>query len=215
MTAPSDETVSPAPAEPSPARVQPAVPDERVIDAPTRPTLIILGAISLATLVMWGAGRAACNYHVPGESLTPRAVSLDERTANPKDLAIEFGQRVYQGDFATARLLAADQGLAFVEAESASCPGECAARKNGSDSLATLAEVVAGNPVDVYVRVRSVTPSGQRGAHLLEVERKERAWKVTRVLPAGEAVPELKQGPVPGNAPPGSIAAPAADPLAP
>ncbi len=190
MSAPTDREKAPAP----PKRPEP---DERLIDSPSRPTLVILGAICLATLVMWGAGRAACNYHVPGESLTPRAVSLDERTQNPKDLALEFAQALAGGDFATARQLAHGSALETVEQAARACPGACASKAAVRPELATLADLLKYNPVDSYVKTKSLTPRGVVSQHLLEVERIEQGYKVTRVLPEGAAMAELKQAPAP------------------
>lgn len=197
---PSPEAAPPTPAVERPKK-QAAVPDERLLDSPTRPTLIMLGAISLATLIMWGAGRAACNYHVPGESLTPRTVSLEERTANPKDLAIEFGQSIASGDFDITRQLVAEEAVAFVASESASCPGPCDQRKAERAALTTLADLVAFNPTDSYLRVRSFTPAGTRFERLVEAKRQGTIWKIVRVLDAKSPVPDLV--PMVSEPPPG------------
>ena len=177
--------------------------DEEVIDAPSKNTLVILGVICAATLIMWAAGRAACNYHVPGESLTPRATKLEERTVMPKGVATEFVQAIHGGDFATARLLAVGQALAFVENEAKSCPGECATRSQHRASLQSVVVVERGNSVDHYVSTRTLGPAVSE--HVLEIERDAKAWRVTRVLDKGAPLPELKPDPtpnLPGNRPP-------------
>ena len=200
----SDNSESPKPAAPAPTEkkraprpAKPPLPDEKLIDSPTRPTLIILGAISLATLVMWGAGRAACNYRVPGESLTPRAVSLQERTALPKGVGLEFSQALSSGDFATARQLATGAALGQVEREATECGEGCGARTKMKDALATVADLLQVNAGEAYVRTRSSTPSGHLAERLLHIGRDGQHWRVTEVLPANGPVPHLtvaKQG---------------------
>lgn len=190
------------------AAPQPRVVDENVIDAPSKNTLVILGVICAATLIMWAAGRAACNYHVPGESLTPRATTLEERTFTPKGVATEFVQAIHGGDFATARLLAVGEARAFVEAEAKSCPGECATRSQHRASLQSVVVVQRGNLVDHYVSTRTQGPAVSE--HLLEIERDAKAWRVTRVLEKGAPFPELKPDPtpnLPSNRVPASIRA--------
>ena len=85
-------------------------PDEEVkLNAPDRPTLRMLAAISLATLLMWGAGRAACNYRVKGEGLKPRAISLSERTSTAKSAAFEWAQAMSSGNFDRASQLSSEE----------------------------------------------------------------------------------------------------------
>ena len=73
--------------------------EEAQLDAPDRGTLFMLSAICIATVIMWAAGRAACNYRVKGESLQPRSVSLVERTKTAQATAFEWAQAFSSGRF--------------------------------------------------------------------------------------------------------------------
>src|SRR5690606_27018733 len=56
---------------------------EEQIDSPSKQTLGMLSVVAAATLVMWGVGRAKCNYREVGEGMKPRDVTLEERTRTP------------------------------------------------------------------------------------------------------------------------------------
>lgn len=195
-----DEEASPAVAE-APKRAgggqrtkgqQP--PSEERLNAPAMQTVGMLGVVAAATLVMWAAGRAACNYHEPGESLSPRAVALQARTRTPKDVALELSQRWLTADFAVAEQLVSPAFLPTLQKDKASCTGaSCEARKSAK-ALST-AEALTGNPVDTYVRVRTVgIPQGEV-TKLYQVERIGSDWKVTRELDPSAPLPPLKEPP--------------------
>lgn len=179
------------------------LPDEDVLGSPSRPTLVILGSICAATLIMWAAGRAACNYHVPGESLTPRAVSLEERIATAKGAAIEFAQALSGGDFERARLVAQGEALSAIERESASCPSGCSERKKDREALRSVAELWQSNSTEAYVKVRTGIPPAGETERALHLKRDGLTWKVAAVLDAGASFPELQAAPLPGIPIPG------------
>ncbi len=173
--------------------------DEKKINAPSRQDLVMLGVICVATLIFWAAGRAACNYQVPGESLTPRRVSLEERTRTPKHVGIEFAQTLSGGDFDIARQLARGEALAFVKKDEQSC-GACTERKNASGELLSVGTVLKSNSVDSIVSVRT-TGSGTETVRVLGIEREGRKWFVTRIYDSAASA-ELKPDPTQSQPPP-------------
>lgn len=175
--------------------------DEAKINAPSVPDLVMLSVICAATLIMWAAGRAACNYHVPGESLTPRKVSLEERTRLPKNVGIEFAQAVSSGDFTTASELAVGSASEFIKKEKAAC-GACEDRKKLSKKLLSVGTVLQANSVDSIVSVRTVGGAGGDNVRVLGIERSERKWRVSRVYATQEEA-TLKESPEGEDAPPG------------
>lgn len=181
--APGPETVS----------NQPPELDEAKINAPTRQELIMLGVICVATLILWAAGRAACNYQVAGESLTPRKVSLEERTLTPKDVGIEFGQALGGGDFATAAQLARGEAAALVQKEKSQC-GECAGRKAVARKLLSVGTVLKANVSDTIVSVKTIGGGSGETVRVLGIERDGRKWFVTRSY-ASAADAQLKEPP--------------------
>ena len=194
-------------------KVAVAPPDEAKLNAPDRPTLVMLGVVCVSTLVFWAAGRSACNYHVPGESLTPRKVQLKDRARTPKHVGYAFAHALSAGDFATAKKLAADSAQPIVKKEQAGC-GACVERKKTSDALRSVATLVRANSIDALVEVRTWGAPGGETRRLLGVERIEREWRVTRELPSLEHA-TLKEPP-PRNTTPLGIRrlepAPAANP---
>jgi hypothetical protein len=195
----SSEADEPPPVNRKPGRPAPAAPpSEDALNAPSRQTVGMLGVVAAATLIMWGAGRAACNYHEPGESLSPRAVALEARTRSPKDAALEFSHRWLTADFDIAAKLATGDVAAAVEKDRASCAGAaCTARKNVAATALSVAEVVQGNPVESFVRVRTVgLPQGD-AIKMYGVERVGPEWKVTREFDPSAPLPALKEAPSP------------------
>ncbi len=174
------------------AKVQSSELDEAKIDAPSKQTLIMLGVISLSTLIMWGAGRAACNYNVPGESLTPRVVSIDDRTRTAKDVAIEFAQSLAKGEFKIAQKLSSGEALSWVNSEQKKC-GVCEERK--ARSPLTVATVLKANSVDSIVELRTSGENNGGAPHYLGIEREERKWRVTRIFKESQSA-RLKAPPL-------------------
>jgi len=178
--------------------------DEELIDAPTKQTLIMLGVLTVATLIMWAAGRAACNYHVPGDGLTPRQVTLEERTRNPKGVAVEFAQALSGADFEGARRLIQPAAGALVQAEE-DC-GECAAEKAARAKLLSVAEVLRAARDDSIVAVTTTGGPGGPVERVLRIQRKMQdkvPWRVVGSLPGRTNLPELEGelGPAPEGPP--------------
>jgi len=174
--------------------------DEVKINAPSIPDLVMLSVICVATLIFWAAGRAACNYHVPGESLTPRAVSLEERTRSPKNVGVEFAQALGSGDFETASKLSVGAAADFVKQEKAAC-GACTARKQAAEQLLSVGAVLRVNSADSIVSVKTTGgPSGEV-VRVFGIERVERDWRVSRICQS-EREAELKEAPTTETAPP-------------
>lgn len=174
--------------------------DEEKINAPSRQDLVMLGVICVSTLILWAAGRAACNYQVPGESLTPRRVSLEERTRTPKDVGIEFAQAIGGGDFETAAKLSRGEAAAFVKTDEASC-GVCTQRKNVAEKLLSVGTVLKSNSIDSIVSVRTIG-GGSETVRVLGIEREGRKWFVTRRYDSA-ADAKLKEDPSSDQAPAG------------
>ncbi len=152
---------------------------EQQINAPTVNTLIMLGIMSISTLVMWAAGRAACNYHVPGESLTPRVVSLEDRTRTAKDVGIEFAQALSGADFKTARQLVLDSAMPLVDAAKRAC-GDCEKEKARREELVSRGIVHQANARDSVVEVRTYQGEKRLSTRFFGIEREKRKWRVTR-----------------------------------
>lgn len=193
-------SVAMLPAPMAPAADKPAL-SEKEIDAPSVQTLIMLGVMALATLVFWAAGRAACNYHVPGESLTPRETSVEERTRFPKHVGIEFARAVASGNFSVAADLSEGEARAWVERQEKECT-DCSRSR---EELLCVGVVEQANSVDSIVRV--TTHFGQETSEqVFGIERVQRNWRVTRLYRDGAAA-ELKEVPgrskgLPRGAPP-------------
>lgn len=189
--------------------------DEERIDAPTKQTLVMLGVITVATLIMWAAGRAACNYHVPGDGLTPRAVSFEERTRNPKGVAIEFAQALSGADFEAAQRLVQPtaEGLVKAEQDCGACSAEQAARK----SILSVADVLRASRDEAIVAVKTTgAPGGpvERVLHLQRNVQEKLPWRVVGSFPDRSNLPTL-EGELAGEAPPMRSPGPVSEPPAP
>lgn len=176
--------------------------DENLIDMPTKQTLIMLGVITAATLVMWAAGRAACNYHVPGDGLTAREVSFEERTRNPKGVAIEFAQALSGADFASARRLIQPTADSLVKAEE-DC-GACQAEKAAQKRIMSVADVLKATRDDAIVAVRTTGAPGGPVDRVLRIQRKVEEkvpWRIVGSLPGRANLPELEGSTAPDMPP--------------
>jgi len=176
--------------------------DETLIDAPTRQTLIMLGVITVATLIMWAAGRAACNYHVPGDGLTPREVSLEERTRNPKGVAVEFAQALSGADFEAAKRLTLPAAEELVK-KAESC-GACKAERDARKHIQSVAEVLRAARDDAIVAVTTTGAPGGSTLRVLRIQRnmqEKQPWRVVGSLPSKSNLPKL-EGELSGEAPP-------------
>lgn len=173
--------------------------NEELVNAPSKHTVVMLGVICVSTVVMWAAGRAACNYHEPGESLTPRQVGVEERTRTPKGTALEFAQALTGADFATASSLASGEGSALVEAGKA-C-GACKREQELRSSTFSVADVLSANRDEAYVAVTTVGGVAGRVERVLHLTRPEsapkRAWRVVGKVDSRAAAPQLAQPMIP------------------
>ncbi len=168
--------------------------DEAVVNAPSRQSLIVLGVICAATLVMWAAGRAACNYHVPGEGLTPREVTLKERVRNPKGVGVELAQALSGANFELAEKLVEPSARSLIDKARDQC-GECELEKAARDSLLSVAEVLQASRTEAYVFVRTIGgPPGEveRVFHVKRDRSRKLPWKVTKAMPGRANLPELE-----------------------
>jgi hypothetical protein len=173
---------------------------EEEIDAPSRQTLIMLAVICLVTLISWAAGRAACNYHPPSESRTPRKVTLEDRTRTPKDVGIAFGQAIALGDFSSAEKLTIGEAAEVLKKEKAACR-DCAKRAESGKKALSVGVVLQANSVDAIVQVRTTGASFGEKVRILGIERKDRDWRVSRVFESAQAA-KLNPPPPPVEAPP-------------
>lgn len=160
--------------------------DENEIDAPSKQTLVMLGVISLTTLILWGAGRAACNYEVPGESLTPRPVSFEDRTRTAKDVGFEFAHDVSVGDFDSALKIAKGDALTWVKQQKNAC-GDCDERKSARKRIFSTAAILKANSIDSLVKVHTIGGPGGDVIRFLGIEREGRKWRVTRIFKDAES----------------------------
>lgn len=168
--------------------------NEDEINAPSKQTLVMLAVISASTLVMWAAGRAACNYQVEGENLTPRPVSLEQRTRTAKDVGLEFAQAAASGEFSVALQLSTGEAADWAKKEQSAC-GTCEQQRKASKGrVFTSAAVLQANSVDAIVRTRTIGAPGGEVTHFLGVERDGRNWRVSRISTEVAGI-ELKAAP--------------------
>jgi hypothetical protein len=170
----------------------PNLPDEDKLDAPSRQTLLMLGVVCASTLIMWAMGRLACNYQVPGESLTPRALSFEERSRTSKDAALEFAFALECGDFATAGQLVEGSAKAKLSELEKGC-SDCASRKQKKDSILMVGTVHADNGTEAYVSTR--LQGGARGEQksLFHLRRGAKYFQVVEILDVNAPIPVLTQ----------------------
>jgi hypothetical protein len=194
----------------------PNLPDEDKLDAPSRQTLWMLGVVCASTLVMWAMGRLACNYHVPGESLTPRALTFEDRSRTSKDAALEFAFAVESGDFKTASELVDGAAKTKLSELEKGC-SDCAARKAKKDSILMVGTVLADNGSEAYVSTS--LEGGARGAQksLFHLKRGAKYFQVVEILSLDAPIPVQPEPPPgfhlnPASKVPASLRRPASSP---
>lgn len=176
---------------------------EAEIDSPSKQTLGMLGVVAAATLVMWGVGRAECNYNEVGEGMKPREVSLEERTRTPKDLAFAFQHSLASYDFATAKKLATGDAKKLVEQREQACKTGCDEKKKRlASEVASVAELLKRTASHALTRVWSEGGEDPK-KHLAVLKREGRGWLVESYRPDTGAPVELP-GEVPASIP-GSV----------
>lgn len=187
---------------------------EEEIDSPNRQTLGMLGVLCGLTLILWGFAHGACNYHPPKETRRPRNVATADLAREPKDAAIELGQRWATLNYSGAEELAKGPLLEELAREKASCAAsaaECsrkqAARKKTVLTTGTLLE---REPQTATVRVTHHGLDAGAKNYIVQVERDAAHWKATsRVVDDGT----FKTRPSPGmgvSVAPGPMPRPAA-----
>lgn len=175
--------------------------DEDVLNAPSRQTVGMLTILAVTTLICWAAGRAACNYHEPGESLSPRQVPLETRTRTDKDVAMELALSWAGADFDVARQLVAGDLAQAVEEDAKACQGAaCEARRAARDDIYAAPEVLRRSGRSAFVRVRTVGAPGGEVTRVFELERIDGKWKAVRQLRPDEPLPPV-ESPSEGSSP--------------
>lgn len=176
-----------APARPA----KPAIKyDEKEINSPSLLTLGMLGSVSFATILLWGAAKFACNAHPP-ENRKPRAVTAAELARDPKSAAFELQQRWSTYDFEGAAKFATGAVAEELKREQQRvCADKSACAKKQAElgeTPLTLAALVAREPQRAKVKVTSLGGLGGKRDYLMEVAAEGGAW---RVVSRGEWVPQ-------------------------
>ena len=153
---------------------------EEEIDSPSKQTLGMLGVVAAATLVMWGVGRAKCNYHEVGEGMKPREVTLEERTRAPKEVAFEFQHALASYDLDTAAKLATGAAKELIEERKKACAGGSCAKKQESlaGKVHSVSELLKRTPTHSVARAWSVGSDVAPTKHVLVLKRMGKDWKV-------------------------------------
>lgn len=154
---------------------------EEQLNIPKRQTIGMLGSVSLLMVIMWFAGRLACNAH-PDHLRDPRYVSVDQLARDPKNAGLEFQLRMRGKDYLLANELATGQVadslrglLQICESNLDDCSKERDALKNkvtGSASLLAMTGQRATVQVTTYVS--NEDPRTTR----MELEPVNLVWKV-------------------------------------
>ena len=175
-------------------RPRPPIPKtEDEIDSPSKQTVGMLGILGIMTVVMWALARGGCNYHPPKETRTPRQVTTEELSRDPKNAAIELQQRWLTHDFTGALELASGDVAKQVQTEQAACDAACLGQKKAlADQVLTSAVILDANMLAATARVTSVGLPGGPKVFLLRLERAESIWKATlRKADDGQPLPPL------------------------
>jgi hypothetical protein len=202
---------------------------EEALNVPKLQTIVMLGLMSLLTLIVWFAARLSCNLH-PDQVREPRHYSLAQLAALPKNAGFEFLRRYHEHDLVAAMDLSTDGVLLEMQSKVEECerePDACEARRA---ALAGTVEGVASlldQKEDTAVVEVSLTAKelGQK-TFTLSVKRDGNMWKVSErreggvvhVAPTAVAEPAAGAEPSPSAALPEASAAepkldaPAAEP---
>lgn len=158
------------------------LPPEREIAAPSRQTLVLVGAMALATLAMWGSARFACNAH-PAQTRKPREVSTQELARDPKDAALELQQRWNTYNFKGAAELAKGpiaEELAKAQAECDKNASDCESKRKAVEGQA-LATAALLSRDSAGAKVRVISRGGAMGEQTVvyALEQEGGIWKVS------------------------------------
>lgn len=143
---------------------------EDQINSPRRQTLVLLTVVSLTTILLWVAAKAACNMRT--QVTRPRKVTVEQIVRSPKHAAIELQQRWAKADFEGAKELAAPDVDAQLTKEAEACDTACRTKRQAaSDEIFSTAYVIERDDDLSRVWVRTIgMPEGER-MYVLEVKR--------------------------------------------
>lgn len=152
-------------------RKRPLPKTEQELDAPDTQTLLMLGSLAAAVVIMAGAARLACNYH-PDETRQPRAIAAAELGKDPKDAAIEVAQSWAIRDYDRALELAKGNAADELRQAQQQCVADPSCKKQREqlrDKVLTTGELLLRQATSATVRVKSLnTPAGTQ-TFLLEL----------------------------------------------
>ena len=164
-----------------PKRPQP--PTEAQIDSPKQQTLYMLGAVAIATVVMWGAARFACNAHPPA-SKKPRHATAADFARTPKGAAIELQQRWIGHEYSAAMELAKGEAAEQILRDLHACETDISAcdkkREQAAGKLKSIAELVSSTRRRAKVRVRTSLDGQAPQTYLLELELGPYWWQTVK-----------------------------------
>jgi hypothetical protein len=168
------------------------LPSEAVIDAPSKHTLIMLGALALAIVTMWGASKAACNAH-PMQTRKPRDVSTADLARDPKGAALELAQRWAAYDFLPALELAKEPLAEQIKKDQQQCEQDkagCQKKREAHEQQVLASAVLLSRETD-RARARVTTSAGALGQQtfVIELAPEGALWKGVAKLPDSPAAP--------------------------
>jgi hypothetical protein len=157
---------------------------ERELDTPNLQSLLLLGSVSVATVIMWGAAKFYCNDHSP-ISLKPREVGTVELASTPKDAAIEMVHRLETFQFDRALELTEGPSSTKVEqalqaCESAGKQACDAKREQAKGKVLTTAELLTQTGQQAKARVTSIVKDGATTVYDVDLKYSGPIWKVIR-----------------------------------
>jgi hypothetical protein len=158
-------------------------------------TLGMLSILAAATLVMWGVGRASCNFREVGDGMKPREVALEERTRDPKSAGFAFHHALGTHDFESAATLAKGGAKRAAEQKQQTCMKRGEACNKEKDELVnkvlTVAELIKRAGTSALVRAWSVGSEEPDKKYLMVLTRDGKDWKVTSYKPDNGKLPDL------------------------
>jgi hypothetical protein len=165
---------------------------EAELDSPRLQTLAMLAVVCVSVVVMWGAARAACNYHPPKETRRPRTVPLTELLATPKAAAVEVLQAWETHDYARAlEASRAQASEALLEAQEA-CKARAAAceqeRKAAAAQVLTTAELLEQQGGSAWARVTTHRGTAESRS-LVRLVQDGQVWYVAQRAPDAQNPP--------------------------
>jgi hypothetical protein len=163
---------------------------EAEIDSPDMQTLWMLGSLAAMVLIMWGGARFACNAH-PDETRKPREITTAELATDPKETAIEVGQRWATRNFDGALELAAGPLAAEIQQDKAKCESnpQCTGERQAlKDKVLTTGELLQRMPSSAVVRVTSIGTGDASRSFVLDLTAEGKNWKAT-AKKAADALP--------------------------